>query len=49
MKSIPVDETLCSDECKQKYASMMRKKKLIIYFMYGVLAAMVAVVVLFNQ
>lgn len=49
MKSIPVNETLCSDECKKKYQAMMRKKRLVIYFMYGMLAAMVVVVVLFNQ
>ena len=48
MKSIPVGETLCSDECKQKYQTMMRKKRLVIYFMYGMLAAMIVVVVLFK-
>jgi len=49
MKSIPVNEKLCSEECKQKYQSMMKKKRLIVYFMYGVLAAMVAVVIFLNN
>ncbi len=49
MKSIPVSETLCSDECRKKYQSMMKRKKLIIYFMYGMLAAMVAVVIFLNN
>jgi predicted nucleic acid-binding Zn ribbon protein len=49
MKSIPVNEKLCSDECKQKYHAMLKKKRLSMYFMYGILAAMVVVVILFSN
>lgn len=33
-KAIPVDETLCSEECKQKFQAMLRKRKLLVYIMY---------------
>jgi len=49
MKAIPISETLCSEECKQKYQSMLKKRKLMVYFMYGLLAALIIVIVLFNK
>jgi len=49
MKAIPVGETQCSDECREKFYKMMRKRKLMIYFMYGILAAMIVAVLLFNN
>ena len=33
-KAVPVSETLCSDECKQKYEDMIKKRKRNIYFIY---------------
>jgi predicted nucleic acid-binding Zn ribbon protein len=48
-KVIPMGETLCSQECKQKYQSMLRRRKLMLYFMYGILAALVIVFVLSNN
>jgi len=34
-KAIPISETLCSDECKQKYDAMVKKRKLWVYIMYA--------------
>jgi len=34
MKSIPVSETLCSEECKQKYQKMMKKKRYLVLAMW---------------
>ena len=38
-KSVPVGETLCSEDCRQRYNTVRKKRKLIVYFMYGLLAA----------
>jgi predicted nucleic acid-binding Zn ribbon protein len=40
-KSIPFSETLCSEECKEKYQRLLRRRKLIVYIMYGMLAALI--------
>jgi predicted nucleic acid-binding Zn ribbon protein len=45
-KSVPVGETLCSEDCKQRYTSVVKRRKLIVYFMYGLLAALIVVIVL---
>ena len=34
-KAVPVSETLCSDECKQKYDVLVKKRKLWVYIMYA--------------
>ena len=49
MKAIPVGETLCSEECQQKYQSMLKRRKLMVYFMYGMLAALIVVIVLYPR
>ena len=36
-KAIPISETLCSEECKQKYKSMVKKRKILVYIMYGLI------------
>ena len=41
-KSIPVGETLCSEECKQRFRSLVKRRKLMVYLMYGLLAALIA-------
>jgi len=46
MKAIPVNEMYCSEECKQKYFKMQKRRKLMIYFMYGLLAAVIVAIVL---
>ena len=40
-KSIPVGETLCSEECKKKFKTIFRRRRLIVYLMYGMLAALI--------
>lgn len=44
-KSIPVGETLCSEDCKQRYQTLLRRRKLIVYLMYGILAALIVLFV----
>jgi predicted nucleic acid-binding Zn ribbon protein len=44
MKSIPITETLCSDECKQKYKSMLKKKRLTLLFLWVMIIAFIAVI-----
>lgn len=33
-KAIPVSETLCSEECKEKFNKMVKKRKTLVYVMY---------------
>ena len=49
MKAIPVGETICSEECKQRYQAMAKRRKLMVYFMYGMLVAIILVIVLYNR
>ncbi|KYK33453.1 MAG: hypothetical protein AYK22_06570 [Thermoplasmatales archaeon SG8-52-3] len=44
-KSIPTSETLCSEDCRQKYQTILRRRKLMVYFMYGMLAALIIIIV----
>ena len=41
-KAIPTVETLCSEECKQKYHQMMKKRKILVYIMYGLIFVILA-------
>jgi predicted nucleic acid-binding Zn ribbon protein len=45
-KTIPVSETLCSDECKQKYQAMIKKRKMLVYIMYVLIFIIVIMYVL---
>ena len=36
-KAIPMTETLCSDDCKQKYQGMIKKRKILMYVMYALI------------
>jgi len=47
-KAIPITETLCSDECKQKYQTMVKKRKMLVYVMYA-LIAFILVLFLFGR
>jgi len=49
MKAIPTDENYCSEECRQKFLKMQKKRKLVIYFMYGLLAAVIVAIVLMGS
>jgi predicted nucleic acid-binding Zn ribbon protein len=46
-KAIPFSdsETLCSDECKQKYQGMLKKRKWLVYIMYAAVIFMVVMLV----
>lgn len=44
-KSIPVGETLCSEDCKQRYRTILKRRKLIVYLMYVMLAALIVLFV----
>ena len=37
-KAIPITVTLCSEECKQKYQAMVKKRKMLVYIMYALIA-----------
>ncbi len=45
-KAIPISETLCSDECKQKYAGMIKKRKLLMYIMYALIGVILIMFIL---
>lgn len=48
MKSIPASETLCSDECKQKYKTMLKKKRLTLLFLWVMIIVFIAVIFFVN-
>ena len=48
-KAIPLTETLCSEECKEKYQRIVKRRRLMVYFMYAMLAALVIVFVVYNN
>ena len=43
-KSIPIGETLCSDECKQRYRSVLKKRKIMLYLMYSLIAVLIVAI-----
>jgi len=45
-KAIPIGETLCSEECKQKFQAMLKKRKLWIYLMWALIFFTVIMVIL---
>ena len=45
-KAIPISETLCSDECKQKYAGMVKKRKMLMYIMYALIGVILIMFIL---
>jgi len=47
-KAIPLSETLCSDECKQKYAGMVKKRKMLMYIMYALIGVILLMFILSN-
>jgi len=40
-KAVTVNETLCSEECKQKYQNILKKRRRYVYIMYGAIAVMI--------
>jgi len=47
-KTIPISETLCSDECKQKYQAMIKKRKMLMYIMYALIFVIVGMILIGN-
>ncbi|MEM0493509.1 MAG: DUF2116 family Zn-ribbon domain-containing protein [Candidatus Thermoplasmatota archaeon] len=45
-KAIPMNETLCSEDCKQRYQKMLRTRKWYLYIMYGLIAIVVLIFIL---
>lgn len=44
-KSIPVGESVCSEDCKQKYQNFMKKKRWMMYAVLGLMAAFTALII----
>jgi len=44
-KAIPASdtETMCSDECKQRYKNLTKRRKVWVYIMYALIFVMIAV------
>lgn len=45
-KAVQVDETLCSEECKQKYAAMSKRRRTYLYIMYAAIFLMIGLLVI---
>lgn len=45
-KAIAGEETMCSDECKQRYESMIKRRKWLSYILYGSMIFIVIILLL---
>jgi predicted nucleic acid-binding Zn ribbon protein len=45
-KAIPLTEVLCSENCKQKYNSLLKKRKILAYMMYALIAVVIMVILI---
>ncbi len=43
-KAVPAEETFCSDECKEKWGAMVKKRKMMMYIMYGMIAVFIVLI-----
>ena len=41
-KVTPISENLCSQECKEKYQNMIKKRKMFVYLMYAIIFFIIA-------
>ncbi len=41
-KAIPTTESFCSKECEQRFQTMVKKRKMLIYIMYGLIIVIMA-------
>jgi predicted nucleic acid-binding Zn ribbon protein len=48
-KAIPVSEIHCSEECKKKYLIMMKRRKLMVYAMYGIIGIIIVIILFANR
>lgn len=46
MKAIPVGEKLCSDECRQKYGNLTKKRRLVWLFLWAIIVGSIIVLML---
>ena len=42
-KAIPISELHCSEECKQKFEKMIKKRKMYMYIMYITMAVIILI------
>jgi predicted nucleic acid-binding Zn ribbon protein len=47
-KVIPITETLCSTECKEKYQTIVKRRKTLLYIMYAVIFFFIALILVQN-
>jgi len=40
-KAIPLKEKFCSEECEQKFNEIVKKRKILIYILYGAVVLMI--------
>ncbi|RLF28917.1 MAG: DUF2116 family Zn-ribbon domain-containing protein [Thermoplasmata archaeon] len=45
-KAIPIKETFCSQECRQKYQAMLKKRKMLVYIMYAAIFFMILILII---
>jgi predicted nucleic acid-binding Zn ribbon protein len=45
-KAIPVSEMFCSEECKGKYTSMIKKRKILMFAMYAIIGVIIILYVI---
>ncbi|MFA5771853.1 MAG: DUF2116 family Zn-ribbon domain-containing protein [Thermoplasmata archaeon] len=45
-RAITIDKTICSVSCEEKYNAMVKRKKLYIYVLYGMVVVFVLLMVL---
>ncbi len=44
-KAIPVKEALCSEDCKEKYQNLLKKRKKTLYLLYGMILIFFIVII----
>ncbi len=47
-KAIPLTETLCSEECKQRFTQMLKRRKFLMYLMYVLIFIIIIFIFLIN-
>jgi predicted nucleic acid-binding Zn ribbon protein len=48
-KAIPYGETVCSEDCRQRLSSSVKKQRIIWYFFLGLIVAFTVVIVLTSK
>jgi predicted nucleic acid-binding Zn ribbon protein len=46
MKVIPVGEKLCSEECRQKYTTLIKRRRIIWLFLWAIIVGSIIVLML---